>query len=305
MDQWKISLPKVSILIPTYNRPHYLKLALDSALAQTYPNIEIIIGDDSTNDETREMLQPYLKKYPFIKYLKRTASLPYDNMAECFQLASGEFINFLMDDDIFYPEKIAKMMDYFFEYSNVSLVTSYRDLIDENGNIIHIPGFHKHVAAQNTVFNGKELGTIFMRNGVNFIGEPTTPLFRKRDLPEGWANYQGIQYVALVDMASWLTLLTKGDFVYIVEPLSCFRIHSGQGNHSLQWQQAAYYEFGTLIHDSDFLDEHRAERAALIESYIQKHGEQFVYGISECTNPYIAEGMRSRYLEIFNTNSRK
>ncbi|MEH7221468.1 glycosyltransferase family 2 protein, partial [Bacillus toyonensis] len=40
--------PLVSILIPTYNRPHYFQLALDSALAQTYPNIEIIIGDDST-----------------------------------------------------------------------------------------------------------------------------------------------------------------------------------------------------------------------------------------------------------------
>ncbi|MDQ0417648.1 glycosyltransferase involved in cell wall biosynthesis [Croceifilum oryzae] len=304
MDQRKISHPKVSILIPTYNRPHFLKMALDSALAQTYPNIEIIIGDDSTNHETRDMLQPYLKQYPNIKYLKRKARLPYDNMRECFQLASGEFINFLMDDDLFHPEKISKMMDYFIEYSNVSLVTSYRDLIDENGNVIHIPGFHKHVASEDTVFNGNELGTIFMRNGVNFIGEPTTALFRKKDLPDGWANYQGLQYVALVDMASWLSLLAKGDFVYLVEPLSSFRIHSGQGNHNHQWQQGAYYEFGVMIHDSQFLNQHPSERAALIDDYIRLHGESFVYGISECTNPYISEDVRVRYLNIFNANSR-
>ncbi len=59
--------PLVSILIPTYNRPHYFKIALESALAQTYSNIEIIIGDDSTNDETatliREQYLPNYKKY--------------------------------------------------------------------------------------------------------------------------------------------------------------------------------------------------------------------------------------------------
>ena len=47
-------LPKVSILIPAYNRPHYLELALKSALNQTYENIEIIISDDSTNDEVKQ-----------------------------------------------------------------------------------------------------------------------------------------------------------------------------------------------------------------------------------------------------------
>ncbi|TCP62577.1 glycosyltransferase family 2 protein [Baia soyae] len=304
MSQWRVSLPKVSILIPTYNRPHYLKLALESALAQTYPNIEIIIGDDSTNNETEVMLKPYLKKYPFIKYLKRTASLPCDNMKECFQLASGEFINFLMDDDLFYPEKITKMMNYFSKNSSVSLVTSTRDLIDEEGNIMHIPGFHKYIAAEDTLISGRELGTRFMMHGYNFIGEPTTPLFRKRDLPEGWASYQGLQYTALVDMASWLSLLTKGDFVYIVEPLSCFRIHLGQGNHGQEWQQGAFYEFGILIHDSHFLDQHHAERNALLDGYMQLHGEQFVYGISECMSPYVSEEVRGRYLEIFNADSR-
>ncbi len=64
-------LPKVSILIPAYNRPHYLKLALKSALNQTYENIEIIISDDSTNDEVKAMqCQPYLKEHECITYVK-------------------------------------------------------------------------------------------------------------------------------------------------------------------------------------------------------------------------------------------
>ena len=68
--------PLVSILIPTYNRPHYFKIALESALAQTYPNIEIIIGDDSTNDETEILInEQYLPNYKNITYIRNTTTL--------------------------------------------------------------------------------------------------------------------------------------------------------------------------------------------------------------------------------------
>lgn len=64
------SLPLVSILIPTYNRPYYFQMALQSAINQTYKNFEIVIADDSTNDETMTLIQSYLNQYPFIRYYK-------------------------------------------------------------------------------------------------------------------------------------------------------------------------------------------------------------------------------------------
>ena len=71
-----IPYPLVSILIPTYNRPHYFQLALKSALAQTYPNIEIIIGDDSTDNLTEELVrQSYLPMYKNIIYIRNSPSL--------------------------------------------------------------------------------------------------------------------------------------------------------------------------------------------------------------------------------------
>lgn len=63
-------LPLVSVLIPTYNRPRYFEKALCSVLEQTYPNIEIIVGDDSTNDETEKVLQKYLCDRSNIIYIK-------------------------------------------------------------------------------------------------------------------------------------------------------------------------------------------------------------------------------------------
>ncbi|TCP62579.1 glycosyltransferase family 2 protein [Baia soyae] len=298
MDLWKDKrFPKVSILIPTYNRPQYLKLALDSALAQTYPNIEIIIGDDSTNNETANMLQPYLKQYDYIKYFRRAARVPYDNMTQCFRFSSGEFINFLMDDDVFHPEKIQKMMDYFFKHPNVSLVTSYRGLIDANGNTLPIEGFSRPVFSQDTLVNGKEFGSFFMKHRINFVGEPTTALFRKSALPQGWANYQGIRYFALVDIASWLTLLSHGDVVYIAEPLSFFRRHADQGNNHEAWKEGTYYEWGILIHENPFIDQ--TERDSQINGYIREHGERRILGIAQCTNPYVSEDVRAKYMQIF------
>ncbi|MFD1459870.1 glycosyltransferase family 2 protein, partial [Paenibacillus farraposensis] len=63
--------PLVSVVIPAYNRPHTLKIAIDSVLEQTYPNIEIIICDDSTTNEVQEMLKDsYLDSFSQIKYYK-------------------------------------------------------------------------------------------------------------------------------------------------------------------------------------------------------------------------------------------
>ncbi|MBQ3442757.1 MAG: glycosyltransferase [Selenomonadaceae bacterium] len=60
--------PLVSIIIPIFERPHYFKLALESVLNQTYLNLDIMITDNSNNDETEKLMQPYLKKDKRIKY---------------------------------------------------------------------------------------------------------------------------------------------------------------------------------------------------------------------------------------------
>ena len=77
-------MPLVSVLIPTYNRPHYFEKALCGVLEQTYPNVEIIIGDDSTNDETEKVLQKYLCKHSNIIYIKIDQLLDNLKMHLCY-----------------------------------------------------------------------------------------------------------------------------------------------------------------------------------------------------------------------------
>ena len=227
----KSIFPLVSILIPTYNRPKYFKLALESVLSQTYKNLEIIVGDDSTNNDTEEIIKHYLAKYPEIKYYHNEKNLgQFDNDLKLLDMAQGEYINFLMDDDLFEPTKIEKMMNYFVHDENeeISLVTSHRGIIDENGNYGGVFGKTDEIFKKNTVIDGLELGNFVLTYNFNCIGEPTTALFRKSMLIEPFGAFNGRRYGCNVDQAAWFNLLSKGKAVFINEVLSYFRIHSGQ-----------------------------------------------------------------------------
>lgn len=230
-------LPLVSILIPTYNRLQMFELALRSALAQTYPNTEVIVCDDSTNDETEKLIQGYLTRFNNLTYIKNEINLgQFENDLKLFELAKGEYVNFLMDDDLFHPEKIEKMMRYYLADRNeeITLVTSHRLVIDENGNAAPEIGVSKRLFDEDTIIDGIKFGDFVLGVNANFIGEPTTPLFRKKDLTVPFGTFCGRKYSCNVDMATWLNLLAKGKIVYISETLSYFRLHSGQQQQSLK-----------------------------------------------------------------------
>ena len=101
-------MPLVSVLIPTYNRPHYFEKALCSVLEQTYPNVEIIIGM-IVRMMKQKRLQKYLCKHSNIIYIKIDQTFgQFENALMLLNKANGEYINFLMDDDLFHVNKIQK-----------------------------------------------------------------------------------------------------------------------------------------------------------------------------------------------------
>ncbi|PEJ62245.1 glycosyltransferase family 2 protein [Bacillus wiedmannii] len=220
--------PLVSIIIPTYNRVNYLKISLESALSQSYENIEIIIVDDSTNDGTYHFIQSYLHQYPRIKYYRNKRNIGGAlNFIKGFQYSTGEYVNFLMDDDIFHPNKIKNMLTYFLmdTHHELTLVTSYRSFVDEHGNAIPDSIYNQRRFHTVTKLDGFQAGSSIVSE-FNWIGEPTTPLFRKKDLIEPFGVFSGRLYRSGVDIASWLNLLSRGKLLYIPDPLSQLRLHS-------------------------------------------------------------------------------
>ncbi|KZL93693.1 glycosyltransferase family 2 protein [Clostridium magnum] len=242
--------PLVSVLIPAYNRPHFLKIALESALNQTYKNLEIIICDDSTNYEVKNMIQPYLAVYSNLKYFNNAETVgrqPRMNHNRCFNLASGEYVNFLHDDDVFYPKKIERMVE-FLKNEEITIVTSRRSLIDKDGNVLPDASHTRPISTIDKIYDGKEIARKMILKRRNFIGEPTTVSFRKKDIDEPGV-FMGRKYRCNYDMATWATLLLKGKFVYIAEILSSYRIHGGQRGRKSEVHKMALKELKYLLED--------------------------------------------------------
>ncbi|OIQ90351.1 chondroitin synthase [mine drainage metagenome] len=227
--------PLVSILIPTFNRPGYFKAALDSALDQTYGNIEIIVSDDSSDDETEQLMSDYLRKHANIRYLRnRPGWGAAINFQKCLELARGEYVNYLMDDDLFHPDKIERMISLFRAHPALALVTSTRAIIDENG-LVGAPMLGLDALMdRDAIIRGRDAANLCLSQVTNYLGEPTTVLFKRAWLTEPFGVFLGRHYGCNVDMASWCVLLRHGDLGFIRDTLSYLRTHPGQQSNEVR-----------------------------------------------------------------------
>ncbi|TWI60650.1 glycosyl transferase family 2 [Pseudoduganella lurida] len=223
-----VVVPMVSILIPTHNRPDYAELALQSALAQTWRNIEIVISDNSDDGLTEERFAPYAAAHPCIRYVRIPSCGVLDNFRSCLQHARGEYLNFLMDDDLFHPQKLERMMDSLLGQSTVGFVTSFRQLIDGDGHPIEQTASTARLMDTPNLVGGPAMARHVLLSGMNVIGEPTTVLFRRSALREPFGELYGQSYQVITDLSAWFSILSHMHCVYLPEALSFFRIHGNQ-----------------------------------------------------------------------------
>ena len=126
----------VSVCIPTYNGEQYLKQTLDSVLNQTYKNIEIIITDDLSSDDTENIIKSYHDER--IKYFVNTQrSGLAGNWNESLKKSSGEFIKILCQDDLLMPDAVEKQVNAL-NSSDASCVIGNTTVINSRGETIFV-----------------------------------------------------------------------------------------------------------------------------------------------------------------------
>lgn len=126
---------KVSVVIPAYNQSGYLLLALQSAQNQTYSNLEIIVVDDGSSDNTRQIVEDCAKNDSRIIYIYQENDGSYGLGARNWGMlcASGEWIALLDQDDVWYPSKIEEQLDLSIQHPEVGCIFCPIDFIDQNG----------------------------------------------------------------------------------------------------------------------------------------------------------------------------
>lgn len=252
--------PLVSIFIMTYNRPEYFREALESALAQTYPNIEIIVGDFGTDDRTQQLVQEYLADHR-IRYVRAPVSPRKEHHKMFHPLAQGDFIQWLMDDDILLPDRLTLMVDAFLRYPNVTLVTSQRGVIDAEGKFMGQWNAPMPLYGAYEVFHGADIGKKLLIEHSNFIGEPSIVLYKNEDHVPIVETVVACGYDALADVAMWLHFLLQGDCVIFARALGLLRRHTHQ-----EGQKPENYISG-VIEWKSLMDEYRGSVFLTEEGY--------------------------------------
>ena len=241
IEQTKMILPLVSICIPVYNGEPYILKTLNSALNQTYKNIEVIIFDDCSTDKSAEIIKT-LKDCRIIYHLNDRNYGAFINFQKCVEACNGDFIKLLNDDDLLKPNAIETQVNVLINNPDVSLCITATNVINEFDDII----MKRQLYKKSLKINGKKTAKKSLLSGRNIYGEPSTVLFR-RDKSRQVGNFANDLHISS-DLDYWIRLSYVGDIYYINEFLSDWRVSSTNDTSSLFFKK-----FKLLLIDWDIL----------------------------------------------------
>ncbi|WP_444550002.1 glycosyltransferase family 2 protein [Candidatus Magnetomonas plexicatena] len=240
--------PLVSIIIPTYNRGELLRETLESVLAQTYQNFEVIIVDDYSEDATEAIVKRF--KDSRIKFLQsRIRHIIAASRNQGIKEASGEFIAFVDSDDLWLPEKLQKQLDTF---------AAHKDILAVSTNAMFFPGFKK------PALDYTEHRIVLFKDMLyDCVVVNSSSVIRKEVVDA--IGYQDENMKATEDFDYWLRLLRYRDRSILVmkDVLVKYRFHTGNispsSGNMTHMNEFGFVEYALRKH-LDFDPEH-VERA--------------------------------------------
>jgi glycosyltransferase involved in cell wall biosynthesis len=211
-------MPKVTVIIPTYNRAGLLPKAIESVLMQTYRDIELIVIDGGSIDNTREIVANY---YPAVRYFYQEKGGFSASRNNGIDLARGEYISFLDDDDVLLEHALQREVEILDEHLDVGYIYGQAYFVDTTGRII---GLRKSaIFADSCVVDGKEqIREMLFTYRIGMSGV----MVRLKCFKEGNKFDERLKYIA-EDFLLFLQLAKKYKVAYIAEPLVKRLLHPG------------------------------------------------------------------------------
>ena len=224
--------PTVSIIVPNYNYEQYLSSRIESILNQTYRDFELILLDDCSTDDSREILESY-RDNPHVSHIvfneKNTGS-PFCQWMKGIELARGKYVWIAEADDLAHPEFLSRTINLL--NSNTSAVIAFTGsfIIDENGKTVSGKDFDRWTKKQ---LRCKEKFAIF--NGINYATKNqywknyiynASGVVFKKDTFFNITNSNWIDMRCCGDWLFWTLIALQGDVIEIYERLNYFRRHS-------------------------------------------------------------------------------
>jgi glycosyltransferase involved in cell wall biosynthesis len=257
--------PLVSIIIPTYNYAHYIKDAINSILAQDYPKerIEIIVVDDGSLDNTKEVLKPFTEN-ELVRYFYQHNKGKANATRNAVQNSQGKYIFNLDADDYFLQGKISETVKLFETNDDIVHVATAAKVLYQKTQEWEVEPIPEDICGK--PYNGIELLERFYNSNILFGGGSTyaarSSVLKSINIPDAVDMY--------IDEFLILSVLPFGKSFFIKEPLSVWRVHTSNYSGNTSANEKQFTKTQRLLHSSAailaFLKENRF-KDSLIKIY--------------------------------------
>ncbi len=221
-------MPKVSVVLTSYNHEKYIKEAIDSVLNQTYTDFELIIWDDASTDNSWNIINCYNDKriIKFRNEYNRRAVYAINNSIS--EVAKGEYIAIHHSDDVWEPAKLKKQVEFLDNNQGCGAVFTAASIIDDNGDyFLNRKHLYYSIFEQSNKNRFEWLRHFFYKG--NGLCHPSV-LIRKNCFNECGFYRAGL--AQLLDLDMWIRLCLKYEIYVIQDKLVRFRIRANEANAS-------------------------------------------------------------------------
>lgn len=224
------SLPLVSICVPTYNSSRYLRQTLDSLVAQSYGNLEVIISDNASQDDSVEIAQEYSRRYGFRVLVNETNSGPFQNWNNLIAEARGEYVALYHSDDIYEPDIVHKCVGLLESDPELGLVGTLATIVDENGVKISATELPSGNGPGGRYRLADAFRAVVRSGGSRYFLVTPSVMVRRRLYDElGGFDISG-RFGSAGDYEMWLRIAAHCPVAVLPEYLMKYRVHSAQGS---------------------------------------------------------------------------
>ena len=267
-NQTSLNIPKISVIIPNYNHAKFLGKRLETALSQSYKNIEIICLDDDSTDNSLEIFNSYKDRgnFTMIKSNKNSGS-PFIQWNKGVAIARGEYVWIAESDDLAHFKFLDTLANRLDTNPKVGLAYCQSYFIDENDHVTglhlkHLQKQHKYLWNNDFVFNGKEMLASHMAM-INVIPNASAVLFRKAVYEKAGGADNDLRLCG--DWLIWSKMLLISDLAFVSRPLNYFRTHNSTVRSQIHRKfryMTEYLEVLKFIHRNIEVSKRAKQRAA-------------------------------------------
>lgn len=278
-------MPKISVVIPSYNRANLIAETIQSVLDQTFQDFEIIVVDDGSSDNTREVISRFPARY----FYQKNRGLPAARNTGI-RLSLGEYIAFLDSDDLLLEHALERGIEALERYPEAGFSYGQAYLMDERKQIFGLikSSFLQH----SSIVDGREI----IREMLTTYTIPiNTTMARRRCLDTIGGFDESMKITE--DRAFHVSMAKRYPVVYIAEPLIKYRVHSGSMSAAPRLNEMERYN--RIVLESIFNDEElgplfEGQRGnAYFELYYRLAGHAYSCGMMKTARSYLLRSIQT------------